>query len=155
MHQIFDLEHLLLISHIAQKWNRAKTFVAAISFSPKNHFLLKNESFLKNDKLQENFARVNQFGGAIFLIPPFNNPNPVSSRYESGDFSRFRETSLSLRERGDTPPNFPSPWANEEEGSRFDVTMSPKERLAFFLRQMLPNQLQLKLLPCKEHNILV
>jgi hypothetical protein len=47
MRKILDLEHLFLISRIAQKWNRAKIFIAAISFSPENPFHLRTRAFLR------------------------------------------------------------------------------------------------------------
>jgi hypothetical protein len=51
-------------------------------FSSKNKRFLEKESlWLLNSRLQENvFNHANLFGGAIFMFPPFNPPNPVSSR---------------------------------------------------------------------------
>ncbi len=43
MHWILDLELLLLISRIARKWNRAKTFFVRSHSPPKNPFLLRQE----------------------------------------------------------------------------------------------------------------
>jgi hypothetical protein len=43
MRWILDLELLLLISHIARKWNRAKTFFVRSQSPPKNPFLLRQE----------------------------------------------------------------------------------------------------------------
>jgi hypothetical protein len=43
MHWILDLELLLLISRIARKWNRAKTFFVRTLSLPKNPFLLRQE----------------------------------------------------------------------------------------------------------------
>ncbi len=48
---ILDLELLLLISRIARKWNRAKTFFAALSFSPQKSISSKNKRFLKKESL--------------------------------------------------------------------------------------------------------
>jgi hypothetical protein len=54
---------------------------------PKFHFLLRTRDFSRkrvcgfsNWRLQENiFNCANLFGGAIFMFPPINPPNPVSS----------------------------------------------------------------------------
>jgi hypothetical protein len=43
MHWILDLELLLLISCIAQKWNRVKTFFVRSHSLPKSPFLLRQE----------------------------------------------------------------------------------------------------------------
>jgi hypothetical protein len=43
MRWILDLELLLLISRIAQKWNRAKTFIVHSHSPQKNPFLLRQE----------------------------------------------------------------------------------------------------------------
>jgi hypothetical protein len=44
-------------------------------------FLRKRVCGFSNWRLQENVVNhVNLFGGAIFMFPPFNPPNPVSSR---------------------------------------------------------------------------
>ncbi len=73
-------------------WNRAKTVFGVPSILPppqkKIHFLPRTRDFLRkrvcgfsNWQLQENvFNRANLFGGAICMFPPFNPPNPVSSR---------------------------------------------------------------------------
>ncbi len=72
-------------------WNRAKTIFGAPSILPppkKIHFLPRTRDFSRKRvcgfsiwRLQENvFNSANLFGGAIFMFPPFNPPNPVSSR---------------------------------------------------------------------------
>ncbi len=74
-------------------WNRAKNhFWGALNTSPppKFHSLPSTRDFSRkrvcgfsNWRLQENvFNRVNLFGGAIFMFPPFNPQNPVSSWQE-------------------------------------------------------------------------
>jgi hypothetical protein len=71
-------------------WNHAKNhFWGALNTSlpQKFHFLLGTRDFLRKRvcgfsdwQLQENvFNHANLFGGAIFLFPPINPPNPVST----------------------------------------------------------------------------
>jgi hypothetical protein len=91
MHWILNLDILLLVSGIARKHGIVpKPFLGHPQyFSPpkKIHFLPRTRDFSRkrvcgfsNRQLQENiFNRANLFGGAIFMFPPFNPPNPVSS----------------------------------------------------------------------------
>jgi hypothetical protein len=77
MHWILDLELLLLISCIAQKWNRAKTFFVHSHSPQKNPFLLRQEIsreqglLLLNGDYKKMFLLVQTYlGGAILLFPP-------------------------------------------------------------------------------------
>jgi hypothetical protein len=93
MHWILDLDILLLVSGIARKHGVVpKPFLGRPQYSPppkKNHFLPRTRDFSRkrvcgfsNRQLQENvFNHANLCGGAIFMFPPFNPPNPVSSRW--------------------------------------------------------------------------
>jgi hypothetical protein len=87
MSWILDLELLLLISRIARKWNRAKTFFVRSHSPPKNPFLLRQEIsreqglWLLNSNYKKMFLLVQTYlGGQSYCSPPFNPPNPVSSR---------------------------------------------------------------------------
>jgi hypothetical protein len=86
MRWILDLELLLLISCIARKWNRAKTFFVRSHSPPKNPFLLRQEVsrerglLLLNGDYKKMFLLVQTYlGGQSYCSPPFNPPNPVSS----------------------------------------------------------------------------
>ena len=77
MRWILDLELLLLISRIAQKWNRVKTFCVRSHSPPQNPFLLRQEIsqerglWLLNGDYKKMFLLVQTFvGGAILLFPP-------------------------------------------------------------------------------------
>jgi hypothetical protein len=74
---ILDLELLLLISCIAQKWNRAKTFFVRSHSLPKNPFLLRQEISQERGLwlLNSNYKRVFLFmqtiwGGQSYCSPP-------------------------------------------------------------------------------------
>jgi hypothetical protein len=93
MRWILDLDISLLVSGIARKHGIVpKPFLGRSQYFPpplKNHFLPRTRDFSRkrvcgfsNWRLQENvFNRANLFGGEIFMFPPFNPPNPVSSWY--------------------------------------------------------------------------
>jgi hypothetical protein len=93
MRWILDLDISLLVCGIARKHGIVpKTIFGAPSILPppqKFHFLLRPRVFLRkrvcgfsNWQFQENvFNHANLFGGgAIFMFPPINPQNPVSSR---------------------------------------------------------------------------
>jgi hypothetical protein len=84
---ILDLELLLLISCIARKWNRAKTFFVRSHSPPKSPFLLRQENsrerglwLLKGDYKKMFLLVQTYLGGQSYCSPPFNPPNQVSSR---------------------------------------------------------------------------
>jgi hypothetical protein len=96
MRWILDLELLLLISCIARKWNRVKTFFVRSHSPPKNPFLLKQEIsrerglWLLNGDYKKMFLLVQTYlGGQSYCSPPFNPPNPVSSWMDGGNISRL------------------------------------------------------------------
>ncbi len=83
---ILDLELLLLISCIARKYNRAKTFFVRYHSPPKNPFLLRQVIsqeqglWFLNGNYKKMFLLVQTYlGGQSYCSPPFNRPNPVSS----------------------------------------------------------------------------
>ncbi len=87
MRWILDLELLLLNPHIARKWNHAKTFFVRSHSLPQNSFLLRQEIsrerglWLLNGDYKKMFLLVHTYlGGQSYCSPPFNPPNPVSSR---------------------------------------------------------------------------
>ncbi len=87
---ILDLELLLLISRITQKWNRAKTFFVRSHSPPKNPFLLRQEIsreqglwFLNYDYKKMFLLVQTYLRGQSYCSPPFNPPSPVSSRIHS------------------------------------------------------------------------
>jgi hypothetical protein len=91
MRWILDLELLFLISCIAQKWNRAKTFFVCSHSLPKNPFLLRQEIsreqglWLLNGDYKKMFLLMQTYlGGQSYCPPLFNPPNPVSSRLMNG-----------------------------------------------------------------------
>ncbi len=99
MRWILDLELLLLISCIAGKWNRAKTFFVRSHSLPKNPFLLRQEIsrerglrerglWLLNGDYKKMFLLVQTYlGGPSYCSPPFNPPNSVSSSRRQGTSS--------------------------------------------------------------------
>jgi hypothetical protein len=81
MRWILDLELLPLISCIAPKWNRAKTFFVCSYSPPENPFLLRQEVsrerglWLLNSDYKNMFLLVQTYlGGAILLFPPHLTP---------------------------------------------------------------------------------
>jgi hypothetical protein len=95
MHWILDSDILLLVSGIARKHGIVpKPFLGRPQNFPspqKIHFFPRTRDFLRkrvcgfsNQRLQKNvFDHAKLFGGAIFMFPPFNPPNPVSSGWRS------------------------------------------------------------------------
>ncbi len=86
MRWILDLELLLLISLIARKWNRAKTFFVRSHSLPKNPFLLRQEIsrerglWLLNGNYKKMFLLVQTYlGGQSYCSPRFSPPNQVCS----------------------------------------------------------------------------
>jgi hypothetical protein len=101
MRWILDLELLLLMSCIAQKWNRAKTFFVRSHSPPKNPFL-QDKRFLENEVCGFSTAITRKcfylckpiWGGQSYCSLPFNPPNQVSSRSSTKEESLVSEDKI-------------------------------------------------------------